>query len=96
MSSGFKKFKGSPPPVLALSRGKPSTTNKGVLPLLTPPGPLIVIPKGPPGSPVAEVTLTPATFPCNNCCGELMIPLLKDSLFNDFTEPVTSFCRCVP
>ena len=65
-------------------------TNKGVLPVRRPPGPRMVIPCVPPGSPVAEVTLTPATLPCNNCSGELMIPLLKASLDTDLTEPVTS------
>ncbi len=96
MSSGLIKFNGSPPPVLALSSGKPSTTNNGVLPLRTLPGPRIVMLNAPPGSPVAEVTFTPATFPCNNCWGELIIPLLKDSLFKDLTGPVTSFLLCVP
>src|SRR5215204_5443015 len=96
ISCGLIKFKGSPPPVLELSKGNPSTTKRGVLPVLTPPGPLTVIPVTAPGSPLLEVTFTPATFPCNNCCGEVMMPLLKDSAFNDFTEPVTSLLFCVP
>ena len=56
-------MRGSPPPVLELSSGIPSTTNKGVLPVLTPPGPRTVIPIVAPGSPLAEVTFTPVTLP---------------------------------
>ena len=96
ISCGFKKFNGFPPPVLELSSASPSTTNKGVLPVLTPPGPRTVIASMPPGSPLAEVTFTPATLPWSSCSGELIIPLLKDSLYSDFTEPVISFLFCVP
>src|SRR5215213_9271199 len=96
MSCGLRKFNGSPPPVLELSNGKPSTTNNGVLPVLMPPGPLMVMPIGAPGSPLDEVTVTPDTLPCNNCWGEVMMPRLNASLFTDFMEPVTSFLFCVP
>ena len=91
ISCAFKKFNGSPPPVLELSNGRPSTTNNGVLPVLSPPGPRTVIPCMAPGSPFADVTFTPATLPCNSCCGALIIPRLKFSAFKFFTEPVTSF-----
>src|SRR5258706_3109777 len=96
MSCGLIKFNGSPPPVLELSKGKPSTTKRGVLPVLIPPGPLTVIPILAPGSPLEEVTVTPETLPCKSSWGVLTIPLLKASLFNDFTAPVTSFFLCVP
>src|SRR4030095_1480612 len=96
ISCEFKKFNGSPPPVLELSNGKPSTTKRGVLPVLTPPGPLTVMPMLAPGSPLEDVTFTPDTLPCKSCCGVLTMPLLNSSLFNDFTAPVTSFFRWVP
>ena len=67
MSCGLIKFKGfveTPFPVL--SKGKPSTTYSGVVLERKLPTPRIIISCEAPGSPLAEVTLTPATLPCKS------------------------------
>ncbi|MNG03663.1 hypothetical protein D3C84_867520 [compost metagenome] len=104
----FKKFNGFlacelPKPTLlapgltsSFDNGIPSTTNKGVLPLLIEPTPRIVTFTPAPGSPLVLTTRTPATFPCNNWSGEIEIPCLKLAASNCVTAPVTSFLDCFP
>ena len=107
ISLGFKNAKGfdgveepSTPlmvPFVELpSKGTPSTTNKGPLPLETELVPLMLMLIAPPGSPLAGVTVTPAVRPWKSSSGEAMTPLLKDLSPKETTEPVASLTLRVP
>ena len=76
--------------------GTPSITYKGSAPALTELKPLIVTEDLALGSPLAEVICTPAAFPCNNCSGDVLVPLLKSSAFTDDRAPVASFFLVKP